>query len=275
MATGMETFRRKETKYRLNASQLAALEECARERMQPDAYFRSRVSSLYYDTPDRRLIERSLEKPLYKEKVRVRWYEARGDQDAQARTPDGGAVEAGICGQRTAFVELKKKFKGIVYKRRVAMDADQALRFMERAACADAPVRACAEGGQAPGAALAGSALQVVREVEAFCRRHAAVEPSALIVCERTAYAGLTDAGGALRITFDEALRGSDVRGRGVRRLEELPEPSPLIGAGEAIMEVKSEGAYPLWLARALGACGAHPTSFSKYGHLHRQKAPR
>ena len=100
MTTFTDVFERKEVKYRLDARQHRAMAATLRGRMAPDAFGRTRIVSRYFDTPERALIERSLDKPLYKEKLRLRSY---GSSQADDRV----------------FVEIKKKYKGIVYKRRV------------------------------------------------------------------------------------------------------------------------------------------------------------
>ncbi len=305
MATFEETFRRKEKKYRLDAGQLALLEGCVAGHMRPDAFFRSCVHSLYYDTPERDLIERSLARPAYKEKLRLRWYEplaaAAGGFGGAGATPGdaasamgAGAVPAMGAGVAPAaalalpvFVELKKKHGGIVYKRRISLDVPEALAFLDGMPYDEVLVRLSGKGGCVAAEAASLRARQIAREIEAFCARHAPLRPSALIACERTAYAGATDVGAPLRVTFDRSLRAADVMGAlppDALSPGALPQNAPaalaalsappmttLLGPGEAIMEVKSEGGYPLWLVRALSACAAYPASFSKYGEMHRQ----
>lgn len=294
MATFEETFRRKEKKYRLDAGQLALLERYVAGHMRPDAFFRSCVHSLYYDTPERDLIERSLARPAYKEKLRLRWYEpvaasAGGFGGAGAASGDAApAMGAGVAPATGAgvalpvFVELKKKHEGIVYKRRISLAAPEALAFLDGMAYDEVLARLSGKGGCVAAEAASLRARQIAREIEAFCARHAPLRPSALIACERTAYAGATDVGAPLRVTFDRSLRAADVMGAlppgalpqdALAVLVALPAPpmTTLLGPGEAIMEVKSEGGYPLWLVRALSACAAYPASFSKYGEMHRQ----
>lgn len=104
-------FKRKEIKYLLTQRQLTALMPTLQRHMEPDAYPHSSILNLYYDTPDFRLIRRSLEKPEYKEKLRLRSY----------GVPDGGS---------SVFPEIKKKACGIVYKRRVSMPYRQALAYL-------------------------------------------------------------------------------------------------------------------------------------------------
>ena len=98
MASFTDTFERKEVKYCLNAKQHREVLDALAGRMAADEYGRTRITSLYFDTPTRDLIARSLEKPLYKEKLRLRWY----------GTPTSG---------ERVYVEIKKKYDGIVYKR--------------------------------------------------------------------------------------------------------------------------------------------------------------
>ena len=101
------TFERRELKYRITDAQRAALEAAFGARMVPDEYGESTICNIYYDTADYRLIRASLEKPAYKEKLRLRSYGV---------TEPGGEV----------FLELKKKYKGIVYKRRITLPEDAA-----------------------------------------------------------------------------------------------------------------------------------------------------
>ncbi len=67
-------FKRKEIKYLLSSEERNALLPILEAHMEPDAFAHSSISNLYYDTPDFRMIRRSLEKPMYKEKLRLRSY---------------------------------------------------------------------------------------------------------------------------------------------------------------------------------------------------------
>ena len=105
------TFKRYEKKYLLSAKKAELLWEQLREHLVPDRFHRSTVCSIYYDSDDFSLIRHSLERPVYKEKLRLRSY--------NVPAPDG-----------EVFVELKKKFKGVVYKRRVRMGAAEAEAYL-------------------------------------------------------------------------------------------------------------------------------------------------
>ena len=101
-------FKRYEIKFLISKSQVEELKYIMFEYMKADKYGKSTICNLYFDTPDFLLIRRSIEKPLYKEKLRLRSY--------------GSATE-----EKKVFPELKKKYKGIVYKRRLEMSEKQAM----------------------------------------------------------------------------------------------------------------------------------------------------
>ena len=232
MADYQCVFKRVEKKHCLGATERRAVEAAAREGgpMAVDAYGRTRITSLYVDTPDRAMIARSVEKPLYKEKLRLRAYgEAAGVALMTAfgagparREPDGvemvrheigggepvrreaggaplsdGEVEAraasalaaaGLSAAPTVFFGIKKKFKGIVYKRRLALTLPAALAFVSglpyEQAWARWPVAdGSEEGGLAPGA------RQIARELTAAMDRWLPLVPSMGIACDREAWA--------------------------------------------------------------------------------------
>lgn len=244
-----EVFERKEVKYRLSPFQYQSMRAALEPYMAPDGYGRTSVTSVYYDTPERSLIARSLEKPPYKEKVRLRSY---------------GPRKPGQC----VFIELKKKYDGIVYKRRVGVSREAAQAFMAGVPYARACERFPLDDARLQQDALLPRGRQIAAEVSACVKRNGPLAPSICIMCERTAWApidGLESTPGyddfsAVRITFDERLRYRDLFSDG------SAQAVSLLPFGEAIMEVKSTGPFPLVLVRALDRCGAYPTSFSKYG---------
>lgn len=243
MNTFADVFERKEVKYRISRRQYRMLRAAFGERMQEDSFGRSLVTSRYFDTEERSLIARSLEKPLYKEKLRVRTYGTDADR---------------------AFVELKKKFKGIVYKRRIAMTPRSAERFLGGLPYDEA--LACARGDEsARDIEPTIRSTQIAHEIEAFMDRWDALTPSMDIAVDRIALASAeTDEEPAVRITFDRSVFYRDPRMLDAGWTE-------LLNPGEAIMEIKVIGSYPLWLVRALDAVEAYPTSFSKYGEAYRR----
>ncbi len=219
------TFKRFEKKYLLSARQFELLWERMREHLVPDRYFTSTVCSIYYDSDDYALIRHSLEQPVYKEKLRLRSY--------NVPAPDG-----------EVFVELKKKFKGVVYKRRARMSAVEAEAYLAGQSRPD-------EDGQ------------ILREIDFFLQTHP-VSPKAYIACEREAWVDREEP--ELRITFDRDLRWRDTD----LHLSAGSEGEPLLPDGEVLMEIKIPDAAPLWLAHLLSDLEIFPTSFSKYGTCYR-----
>lgn len=214
-------FQRYEIKYRLNDEQYRYMQAVLAPHTVPDRYGESTVCSLYYDTPDRRLIRRSLERPLYKEKLRIRSY---------------GTVEP----EGTVFVELKKKYDHIVYKRRIALPLHAAQAYL-------------AGEGSPP-------TSQIGKEIAYACHLYTGLGPSLFLAYDRTAFLDKTDP--TLRITFDRHIRFRDTE----LRLDAHTDGEPLIGGSEWLMEVKTAGALPLWLVQALSAAHIYKTRFSKYG---------
>ncbi|NHM13960.1 VTC domain-containing protein [Eggerthellaceae bacterium zg-886] len=253
-----EVFERKEVKYLVSSEQRACIERGATGRMEVDAFGKSRVTSLYYDTPDHLLIERSLDKPCYKEKLRVRWYGPAGAD---------GFPRPDVC----VFVELKKKFKGIVYKRRVSCTFAAAHVYL--AGCSyEAAVRAYPLADEAAQQeSLSPLSCQIAREIDAFMKRHGPLVPSMLVTCLRTAFTPVLAHGEArdaghqddVRITFDE-----DIAARDLMQVDAAWQE--VSKSGQSVMEVKVAGPYGRWLLDAVAQAGARPTSFSKYGRAYR-----
>ena len=113
MGSNQMTFERYEKKYLLDEIQYKEFIKRTGGRIVPDEYGTTTICNIYFDTPDARLIRTSLEKPVYKEKLRLRSYGTPGK--------DG-----------PVFLELKKKYKGIVYKRRESMVLSEAEGYLLR-----------------------------------------------------------------------------------------------------------------------------------------------
>lgn len=247
MATAADTFARKEKKYLITTGQCEAIKAGIAAHMRLDDYGATRIDSLYLDTPERSLICRSLEKPLYKEKLRIRSY--------------GPFSEAG-----TVFVEIKKKFDGIVYKRRVRMSAEGARRYAEgmsyEEAQTDYPI-----SGSTPECELAPGKVQIAREIDAFFKRYETLKPSMLISCLREAWCPLAghENDTVDRITFDEDICYIDLMD------ESSTMRRPVTAPDQIVMEIKCAGGYPTWLCELLSSVGAYPRSFSKYGNAYKR----
>ncbi len=220
------TFKRYEKKYLVNMEQYRQLLQRSQNRLMADEYGETTICNIYFDTPDRRLIRASLEKPVYKEKLRLRSYGTPSSQDM-------------------VFVELKKKYKEVVYKRRVQMDLESAEHYLYDHAPAVRP-------------------SQITKEIDWFLNFYHDLQPAMYISYERTALYGLEDS--KLRITFDRNI---------LYRQEELWLECGVWGnlileEGYRLMEIKIPGAIPLWLTRILNELMIYPASFSKYGRGYR-----
>ena len=237
-------FKRVEKKYRLDPAHRRHIEGVVKEHLRPTEYPRSRIVSLYFDTPQNDMAARWLEKPLYKEKLRLRVY---GD------AKPGCAV----------FLEIKKKFKGVVYKRRVPMSYEAAKAYLGgmgyELACRVFPLA----NPKKAALSLSWTSLQISREIDAMRARYGDLQPFMLVSYDRDAYFEGGDS--ELRVTFDSNVEAADVSGRGVDLT--MPERAMrLISIGESLMEVKQAGALPLWLTSAMSEKNIYPSSFSKVG---------
>jgi hypothetical protein len=218
-------FLRVEKKYLLDELQYAAVMDEISSRMTEEKYGASTILNIYYDTPDWKLIRASIEKPLYKEKLRLRAYGALTDDSE-------------------VFLEIKKKFNGVVYKRRTAMPLCNAREFLNS--------RTRTPGGE-----------QVLREAEWMLNSYC-LAPTAAISYDREAYVSKDDPD--FRVTIDRNLTG---------RTEALDLSygnlgNKVLNDGQYLMEIKTAGGMPLWMCHLLDDLGVFPTSFSKYGQYYK-----
>lgn len=226
MAKKETIFERIEKKYILDEAQYRGLTARLPAHMQPDAFGEQTLMSLYYDTPDYDLIRRSLDRPVYKEKLRLRSY--------------------GYPVKDVVYLELKKKYKGVVYKRREAFPADRAEAFLN--GTYDPPKMS-----------------QILKEIRYFTDFYRTV-PKMMILYERTAYLSVTNE--PVRLTIDRNIR---YRETGLD-LHSGTEGIPYSETPLYVLELKAEGAMPLWLADALAELKIYPNRFSKYGRCYTKK---
>lgn len=244
MATCRTIFERSEKKYLLSRACYQQLMEQIGGKLQEDEFAVSSISSPYFDTPDFAMINRSLEKPMFKEKIRIRAY---GEVDA-----DG-----------IVFVELKKKFDGIVYKRRFPLACEEAYDYLEGMPYEEAAKRSLAKGLELP-EAFSWQTLQTVREVDACIRRNPGLAERIMVHVDRLALR--SNDGSDVRVTFDFDARW---RSNNLNLGHTSFIGRPLFSDGSVIMELKSAGAYPMWLVDALNHLSIHPQSCSKVGRAY------
>lgn len=219
-------FKRYEKKYMLTPDQLTRMLAGIDGHMCADEFGHYTICNIYYDTDDFQLIRASLEKPVYKEKLRMRSYGVPSSRDE-------------------VFVELKKKYDSVVYKRRTAMKAADAVSYIH-------------------GGAVPEREDQICHEIDWFMRSYHP-KPKVFIAYDRTAFAGAEDP--ELRVTFDTNLRWRDWD----LDLRAGDGGEPLLSSDQILMEIKIPGTTPAWLAHLLSEIGAFPTSFSKYGTCYQQ----
>lgn len=215
-------FKRYELKYLLTEKQKAAVLAAMAPHMVLDQYGRTTIRNIYFDTDNYRLIRHSIEKPAYKEKLRIRSYD---------RAQPDSAV----------FVELKKKYDDVVYKRRLSLKETDALDWII---------------GRQP----CEHQNQISREIDYFIGYYETLHPAVFLSYEREAY--FCPDGGDFRVTFDDRI---------LCRQEELSLESdiwgtPLLEDGKTLMEIKCSGGIPLWMVDVLSRERIFKTSYSKYG---------
>jgi hypothetical protein len=227
----IEVFNRSEKKYFIDERAAWYLQGRFFGKMEPDSYGKRngayQICNIYYDTEDSALIRESLAKPRYKEKLRLRSY---GIPNTESEV----------------FVEIKKKCQGRVNKRRSPMLLSEAYALLEEGAIPE------------PNGTVKKN-MQVVREI-AYILEKRDLSPKVYLSYERKSYFGKEDRG--LRVSFDTNI----ITRRHSLRLEDGVFGSPLLEQGSCLMEVKTTGSIPLWLANMFTECGVYPISFSKYG---------
>lgn len=220
--TYQSTFKRYEIKYLLTYQQKKEIIQAMQPYMKLDKYGHTTIRNIYYDTDNFRLVRRSMEKPVYKEKLRIRSYKTAAPNDS-------------------VFVELKKKYKKVVYKRRLTISEEDAMKSFGQ----DLPLPVHS---------------QIADEIEYFRSFYEGLRPAVFLTYEREAFYELN--GGDFRVTFDENIlyRDYDIS------LGSRVYGTPLLNKDETLMEIKTSGGLPLWMSHELNRLKIYQTSFSKYG---------
>jgi hypothetical protein len=215
-------FKRYELKYMMTKKQQKAVLEAMLPYMRLDNFGHTTIRNIYFDTDNYRLVRRSIEKPIYKEKLRIRSYKQAGEHDK-------------------VFVELKKKYDDVVYKRRESIILEEAQIWLD-------------EGTLFP------TNTQIGKEIDYFFDYYETLAPKVFLSYERDAYYSLD--GSDFRVTFDENI---------LAREEELSLAcdvwgEKLIDDNMVLMEIKTSGGYPLWMTQVLSQQKIYKISFSKIG---------
>lgn len=228
----IQSFKRCETKYLLTAAQREQL-LCELEGMlSPDKYGEYTICNLYLDTEDFFLIQHSLDKPVYKEKLRLRSYGNVGAEDR-------------------VFLEIKKKFRGVVYKRRITLPLAQAEDYILR--------------GVKPPDLNGYLENQIFNEIDFLMRKYRPL-PQVYLAYDREAF--FAPEIPELRVTFDRNIRS---RRDGLTLSQD--DGSSLLDTAVTdyrLMEIKCAEAVPTQLAAVLSRMKIYPVSFSKYGNVYK-----
>ena len=226
------TFKRGEKKFVLNASQFTRLSEAIKDKVVPDEYGRHTVLNIYCDNEYNESILNSISHPVYKEKLRLRCYGVPDDET-------------------TTFLEIKKKFKGIVYKRRIELPYADAWDYLYSKKSLD-------------------MSIQQAREID-YLKNRMELKPYVFVGYDRIAMIGADDP--ELRITFDTNIRyrfdDLDLR---------LGDSGKLLideKNGDYVMEIKRADSFPLWLTDILTSEKIYSSSFSKVGNVYKHNYRR
>ncbi len=220
-------FKRYELKYILTKKEYEILLDKMPRDMKLDKYGRHKISNIYFDTEDYRVIRQSLEKPKYKEKLRVRCY---GEPSEES----------------TAFIELKKKFNGVVYKRRIYSKQGKVFDYLCKGV--DSVEHS-----------------QILKEIDYFKRSYENIKPKVYLSYEREAFFSTLDKNFRLTFDFNIVARNSDVS------LYRSEKDREVLGKEYVLLETKTVMGLPRWFLEFLSENGIYKTSFSKYGKAYKK----
>lgn len=223
----ISNFKRMEKKYLLSENDYNHIMSKLNQYLEKDPYYKSTICNIYFDTENFDLIQSSLEKPIYKEKVRLRSYGIPQLDD-------------------TVFLEIKKKYKGVVGKRRIQLKLSEFYDYLEKH-----NIPNCNK--------------QILEELD-YCFKHYNLQPKVFIAYDRLSYYSKENR--EFRITFD-----TNIRSRYDNLRLELGDSGNLYFQDKRyIMEVKTLDSFPMWFTKILEGCHIYPDSFSKYGNIYSKK---
>ena len=220
-------FKRVEKKYLLNGIQRKVLMEKLEGRIEEDVYGKYSISNIYFDTVDNELIRESLDKPVYKEKLRLRSYGTPKDGDK-------------------VFLEMKKKWKGVVYKRRVEFPYSAAMDYIEKGIYPEE------------------YDCQILKEID-YMIKYYGLRPDTFLAYDRRAYVLCEDKN--IRFTIDEKIRSRKYD----LKLSAGDKGKLLMDDDMSLLEIKAPAALPLWFVQIMSELGIYSTSFSKFGRVYRE----
>ena len=221
-------FKRIEKKYMFTREKYNELMKRLENKLDPNEFPNSKLLNIYFDTDSYDLAIRSIQKPIYKEKIRLRSYNVPNEDSK-------------------LFLELKKKYKGVVGKRRIAISKAQYEEYLSKGTITNVENK------------------QIFEEIDYEYKKYG-LKPKVMVAYDRVAY--YIKENHDIRITFDFNLRSrtTDVdlfMGDAGKKFFENDT---------VILEIKSCEAMPIWFAKILNELEIYPTSFSKYGEIYKKQ---
>jgi len=215
-------FKRVEQKYLLTESEYLLLQEVLDNYFLEDKYYKSNIYNLYFDNQNNDILINSIDKPKYKEKIRLRSYKEPNLDDI-------------------VYLEIKQKYKGVVYKRRVELTLKDYLDYEEKRIIND---------------------NQIMKEIDYYIKYYD-LKPNIFVSYDRLSYYFKED--NNFRITFDTNLR---YRFNNLS-LKDTKDNKYYFDTKMYIMEVKCLNSLPLWFVKILSNNKIYPKSFSKVGNIY------
>lgn len=218
-------FRRVEKKYVITKKQYLVLKDAITEKMVEDEHGKSTICNIYFDTEAYELIRHSITKPIFKDKVRLRSY----------NIPTKNS---------TIYLEIKRKYDGVVSKRRIETSLNQFYSYIEDNNNLEES--------------------QIKKELDYYFNYYNLKE-TMFLSYERTAYYDRENRD--FRITFDNNIlaRNYDLQ------IEKGNYGVSILDKDKYIMEVKTLGAMPMWFVKILDEEEIYPSGFSKYGEAYKE----
>lgn len=216
-------LKRNELKYVITLEQFKEFQLLVNNYLEKDKYYSNKIKNIYFDTDDYLLIRRSIEKPDYKEKLRIRTY-------YEGTNPD-------------VFVEIKKKANNVVFKRRVKLSYEKAMKLLNGEEIDENN--------------------QIINEIKYFISYYKTLKPQMYLSYDRLSYYAKEDKN--LRITFDSKIQWI----KGKTNFVENSVGNYILDNDYFLMEIKAEKGYPKWLCDFLSKNKIYKKSFSKYGNCY------
>lgn len=221
-----EYFRRIEKKYIIDRKQFEKIQNLLKDKMVEDKFGKSKICNLYFDTQNYDLISHSIQKPVYKDKIRLRSYNEPTEND-------------------DVFLEIKRKYKGVVAKRRIKLKLNEIDKFFSREKIETADT-------------------QVRKEIDYYFKYYN-LKPTMFLSYDRIAYYDKINPN--FRVTFDTNIIARDYN----LTLGKSEEGQHIFERSKYIMELKTLGSIPIWFTKKLSEENIFPCGFSKYGEAYTQ----